>query len=585
MRLLIIFFAAAVASYGQSKVVVPQKIQFADLTLTIREDARKELQKDVDAMHRYPASFNLKVERAKTYFPIIEKIFEEENVPLDLKYLVLQESALVPDAVSPSNAVGFWQFKDFTAAEMGLRVDKVIDERMNIVSSSRAAARYLKKNNFYFNNWLFALQAYQMGAGGVMRSEKNTKEGVKHMDITSDTYWYVKKFLAHKLAYENEVKGPGKVQVMTYQNQREKTIESLAKEIAISDTELKSLNKWVKTGTIPEDKSYAVIIPVSANSSALAQPVAAQQKVAPVAKADPGHKHPIAKEKVNGVRVIYALEGDTPGILADRGGVVIADFLKWNDIPSDHVVKKGQQYVLARKRTRASNHYHTVVDGENLWDISQQYAVQIRKLKKYNRLGQAPLKTGTTLWLSSSKPRDSRGQQTNEAPVVVGNESFAWEANAVVYQENPVQKEIPTADPPKATVKAADSVRNQSIVETTIAPDSIATSNPDKTVHVVLKGETLYGISKTYGVEVMELVTWNNVKIEDGIKPGQIVQLRPPAESVAPIEEPITHEVKVSDTLYSIARSYGVTIEELMQWNDKKDFNLSVGEKLKINKK
>src|SRR5690606_26427431 len=146
---------------------VPHKMSFADLTLIIRDDARAEIQKDVDALTRSPKHFNIKVERAKTYFPIIEKIFRDENVPDDLKYLVLQESALIADAVSVSDAVGFWQFKDFTAVEMGLRVDKEIDERLNIVSSSRAAARYLKKNNVFFNNWLYALQAYQMGAGGV----------------------------------------------------------------------------------------------------------------------------------------------------------------------------------------------------------------------------------------------------------------------------------------------------------------------------------------------------------------------------------------------------------------------------------
>src|SRR3954471_777033 len=152
-----------VAAFGQSPQV-PHKMQFAGLTLTIHDDARREIQKDVDALTLHPKYFNVKAERAKTYFPIIEKIFAEERLPEDFKYLCLQESALIPDAVSSSNAVGFWQFKDFTAMEMGLRVDKDVDERLNIVSSSRAAARYFKKNNALLNNWLYALQAYQMGA-------------------------------------------------------------------------------------------------------------------------------------------------------------------------------------------------------------------------------------------------------------------------------------------------------------------------------------------------------------------------------------------------------------------------------------
>src|SRR5690349_16332645 len=192
---------------------VPHKMQFAGMTLTIRDDARREIQEDVDLLTKSPKHLAIKAERAKTYFPIIEKIFEEERVPDDFKYLVLQESALISDAVSVSNAVGFWQFKDFTAIEMGLRVDREIDERMNIVSSSRAAARYFKKNNYYFNNWLYALQAYQMGAGGVLQSVKDYEGGAKHMEITSKTYWYVKKFLAHKLAYGDIVNGAGSIKI------------------------------------------------------------------------------------------------------------------------------------------------------------------------------------------------------------------------------------------------------------------------------------------------------------------------------------------------------------------------------------
>ena len=224
-------------------------MEFAGMTLTIRDDARREIQKDVNAMTQSPKHHNIKVERAKTYFPIIEKVFEEERVPDDFKYLALQESALIADAVSVSNAVGFWQFKDFTAVEMGLRVDKEIDERLNIVSSSRAAARYIKKNNFYFNNWIFALQAYQMGAGGAMKSLPKNLSGAKNMEITSATYWYVKKYLAHKIAFEGVVEGAGQVKAIPYENHSSKLLTDIAKEVSVSEEELKSYNKWTKSGT------------------------------------------------------------------------------------------------------------------------------------------------------------------------------------------------------------------------------------------------------------------------------------------------------------------------------------------------
>ena len=178
-----LFFAVALPAAAQ-KVEVPSKLEFAGITLIIREDARREIQKDVDALTASPRHYQIKAERARIYFPIIEKIFREEGLPDDFKFLVLQESALIPDAVSTSNAVGFWQFKDFTAMEMGLRVDREIDERLNIAASTRAAAKYLIKNNQFFDNWLYALQSYQMGAGGVMKSVADTQAKATRMEIT-----------------------------------------------------------------------------------------------------------------------------------------------------------------------------------------------------------------------------------------------------------------------------------------------------------------------------------------------------------------------------------------------------------------
>lgn len=91
----------------------------------------------------------------------------------------------------------------------------------------------------------------------------------------------------------------------------------------------------------------------------------------------------------------------------------------------------------------------------------------------------------------------------------------------------------------------------------------------------------------------MDLVNWNQLDLQVGIRPGQKLILEPEqaATSVGEIAPEVTgdtsdlfHEVKSSDTLYSIARKYGVTIKELMEWNNKQDFTLSVGEKLRIRK-
>ena len=258
------FFATAlvfcgVASFGQAPQV-PHKMHFAGMTLTFTADARRDIQKDVDALTSSPRYFNIKVERAKTYFPIIEKIFKDEGVPDELKYLVIQESALISDAVSTSNAVGYWQFKAETAKEMGLKIDHRVDERMNIVAASRGAAKYFKQSNNYFNNWLLVVQSYQMGIGGTMRATDEEHMGSRHMEVNSDTYWYVKKYLAHKIAFEHALGGKGQVEV-TPVLASGVSLDEISEKSGVDMEKLKDYNKWMKNGNVPDDKEYTVVIP------------------------------------------------------------------------------------------------------------------------------------------------------------------------------------------------------------------------------------------------------------------------------------------------------------------------------------
>ena len=231
---------------------VPSKMKFADIQLKITEAARKEIQSDVDALTASAKFFNAKVNRAAMYMPFVEEVFREQELPDDFKYLAIQESGFIANAVSSSNAVGFWQFKKLTADEVGLRVDNKVDERQNIIASSRGAAKYLQKNNFYFNNWLYALQAYQMGAGGAMEALGEVKGGCKHITIDKKTYWYVKKYLAHKIAFEKAIEEakmqPSNLQV--YEQGGGKTLRTIANENNVDVEELKAFNTWLLTNKI-----------------------------------------------------------------------------------------------------------------------------------------------------------------------------------------------------------------------------------------------------------------------------------------------------------------------------------------------
>lgn len=556
----LIFFGVAASSAQTPEV--PHKMHFADLTLTIRDDARREIQADVDALTKSPRYFGIKVERAKTYFPIIEKIFEEERVPVDFKYLVLQESALIADAVSVSNAVGFWQFKDFTAMEMGLRVDHEIDERMNIYASTRGAAQYLKKNNYLFNNWLLALQSYQMGGGGVQRSVGDQFNGARHMEITRDTYWYVKKFLAYKVAFEPAVIGEPQVKLIPFSTSTGKSIADLSRELVVEEAILREYNKWIKGNEIPADRTYTLIVPSGPSQPDFTTQLVTTKKSEPVLPVSPRAESD--KKSINGIPVIQAKAEETPTQLASRAGISLSDFLRNNDLTIDAKIEPGAYYFLKKKKSRAEALTHTVQPGENLWRISQQYGVQLKRIEKWNP--SAKLQPGETVWITSRKPSTTQATVEAETEVVMVEPEtfFGW---GVTVKEqtraaNPVQPLQPkTTTPPETQVFRKD------------------------TTHVVAAKETLYSIAGLYGVAVTDLLTWNKLKIADGLKIGQVLVVKVPVRNEAEasvVAKAVIHEVKGSDTLYSVARQYNVTIKELMEWNKKADFSLAQGEKLTI---
>lgn len=605
---IVLFFAVTFQSLAQPYEVpqVPHKMNFAGITLTIRDDARREIQKEVNALWQSPKHFNIKAERAKTYFPIIENIFAEERVPDDFKYLVLQESALIADAVSVSNAVGFWQFKDFTAHEMGLRVDNVIDERMNIYSATRGAARYLKRNNYQFNNWVYALQAYQMGAGGVMRSVRDVQSGTRHMEITSSTYWYVKKFLAHKVAFENSVKGNPMQTVSSYENKLWKSIADVATDLSIDANELLAYNKWIRRDFIPNDKTYSVIVPSPERR-------VASEGVAPVVVVS----RTVAKSafdssviKINGVSAIIAQPGESMTALAKRADVSLPTFMEVNDLSGHEKTITNMPYFIARKKSKAEQLYAEAKPGESLWSISQRFGVSLSKLKKYNRTNELTLTPGEQVWLSSRKPKTP----ANESEITTASmdeKFFSWsvvapsrqgEAEALSFTEISYHQQESVdlsalSDNPIATTDSISTSTGKSLseinknihhtIKDSIHNQEIAKSNlivPK--YHLVQPGENLYALGQRYGFKLEDMIKWNNLGDNLDLSPGQKIYLSDNQHiSKSQLPDTRIHEVKPSDTLYSIARQYDVTIKQLMDWNNKKDFSLTVGEKLRVAEK
>jgi membrane-bound lytic murein transglycosylase D len=113
----------------------------------------------------------------------------------------------------------------------------------------------------------------------------------------------------------------------------------------------------------------------------------------------------------------------------------------------------------------------------------------------------------------------------------------------------------------------------------------------DPLFHLVEAGETLYAISRKYGISVNDILEINNLNVDDKISIGQKIYLRDPfggnndnprGNANSLIDSYITYTVKKGDTLYSISKKYGVGVEDILKWNNKSDYNLKEGEQIKI---
>jgi membrane-bound lytic murein transglycosylase D len=147
------------------------------------------------------AMFQRWLNRAAPYLPIVQEIFRSHGVPEELAYVAMIESGFKLQAVSPANAVGPWQFMTHTAKRYGLRIDCWVDERMDIVKSTHAAARHFKDLMRDFGSWPLALAAYNAGTGRVARAVNNTESAdFWDLSVSSSLQWetknYVPKFMA-----------------------------------------------------------------------------------------------------------------------------------------------------------------------------------------------------------------------------------------------------------------------------------------------------------------------------------------------------------------------------------------------------
>lgn len=572
-----LFFIALLLAFTAEAQIpqVPERIYFGDMVLDIDAKARAEIQADVDRLHRNPTYFQALLHRVNLYFPVIEEVLREERIPEEFKYLVIQESALVSDAVSVSNAVGFWQFKMASAQEVGLRVDRNVDERMNIESATRGAARYLKRNNARFDNWVYALLAYNVGPGGAMSITDKSYYGAKRMPITTQTHWYVKKFFAHQVAFQGKtgLDYHPDLRIFRLRTKGGEDLQQISREYGIDQTELERYNKWLQSNRVPDDRAYTLILPVAhSNSTALAKltntppptAVASTKDVvpAPTEVAKMASTRFVLKNSLEG---IAARSGDTQKALAKEAGISRAKLRRYNDLVKNEPVRSGQIYYLEKKKNKADQPFHVLQPGQDLWAVSQEHGIKLDRLIKLNRLEPTEaVKAGRKLHLQK---RIKKNQQPEYLRVSQPERNTATPAQPPAVSTQPPSRESRYAEP-----------------ERKISAEPIIPPGHQLVEHRVSRGENYFSIAQKHGVSVDNILIWNDANAAEPLKEGRIlkVYVNPNRKVLPPAGKDAYYEVQPGDTLFGISRKTGASIETIRDLNELKNDTIHPGQKLRI---
>lgn len=183
------------------------RLTFADEELPLHNPKVSARIKRTLKAHSYEKlQTNVLHREAEKWFPVIEPILKEHNIPEDFKYMPLVESGL-KHGTSPKGAAGYWQFMPGTARSYGLKVNSQVDERLNMRKSTIAACRYLNDLYDEFGSWTLAAAAYNVGENRIWRQirQQNHRNYFK-MDLNTETASYVYKLVSMKEIIEHPAK-------------------------------------------------------------------------------------------------------------------------------------------------------------------------------------------------------------------------------------------------------------------------------------------------------------------------------------------------------------------------------------------
>ncbi|MGB8703776.1 MAG: LysM peptidoglycan-binding domain-containing protein [Gillisia sp.] len=359
------------------------------------------------------------------YFPMFEEQLDRYDVPLEIKYLAIIESALNPRAKSRVGATGLWQFMFTTGKMHDLDVSSYVDERMDPTRSTQAAVEYLASLYKTFGDWDLVLAAYNSGPGNVSKAIRRSGGSTNYWKLRPylprETAGYVPAFLAtlylFEYAKEHDFQ-PKKPEVAFFETdtihvKQLLTFDQISEVTGVDKEMLEFLNPSYKLDIIPyvDDKEYALRLP----RKSVGIFVNNEDKIYNFAKTElaesdkPLPKYYEAEDKVR-YRVKH---GDYLGRIAARYGVGISSIRRWNHLRGNNIrvgqyltiyprkpVSIAQNSTAKAGKVKEAKHY-TVKSGDSLWSISQKFpGVTVQNLRSWNGITNSKLKPGMVLKLS-----------------------------------------------------------------------------------------------------------------------------------------------------------------------------------------
>lgn len=346
--------------------------------------------------------------RSDLYFPMFEETLDKYNLPLELKYLAVVESALDPKIKSRAGATGLWQFMFGTGKAFGLTVNSYVDERCDPIKSTDAACRYLSHLYKMFGDWNLALAAYNCGEGRVMKAIRRSGGQMNYWSIypylPSETRGYVPAFIAVNYLFAHAADHKISPIAIPYNSIQVDSIHvsnpvDFAKLGAILNLDVQTisqLNPVYKLNYVPAYENFNVVyLPKEkinlwvSNESTISDRLANSNKTVVTAEAAPEVSK--APASVPAKLTYTVRSGDYLGKIASRYNCSVSELQKWNRL-SGTTLKVGQTLVIygAQQHTSANSPaspqstYYTVRSGDSLWSISKNKGITVDELKRLN---------------------------------------------------------------------------------------------------------------------------------------------------------------------------------------------------------